>query len=176
MTYRIIDSIISRSDKAENAAEAHGMATGMLCVDNRVESVAWLTELFPEISEITWEERNSLTSIFTRSQELLGNDSFEFDLFLPGDDFGLQEQTEALRSWCTGFLFGVGYAGSNAEWPGESGEILQDIIQFTKMDSDIEEDEDDENSFVEIHEYIRTGVLLIQEELKDSADENQLKH
>lgn len=168
MTYRIIDSIISRSNKADNAAEAHGMATGMLCVDNQVESVAWLLEVFPEISEITGDERGVLISLFDRSQELLSSDSFEFDLFLPGDEFTLQEQVEALRCWCSGFLFGVGYASSSSVWPGESGEILQDIVEFSRLDSNVEGD-DAENSFVEINEYIRAGVLLIQDELKEAS-------
>ena len=168
MTYRIIDSIISRSIKADNAAEAHGMATGMLCVDSRVESIAWLMEVFPDISEITGEERGLLISLFDRSQELLSSDSFEFDLFLPGDEFTLQEQVEALRCWCSGFLFGVGYASSHSEWPGDSGEILQDIVEFSRLDSN-EEGDDAENSFVEINEYIRAGVLLIQDEFRETS-------
>jgi uncharacterized protein YgfB (UPF0149 family) len=173
MTYRVIDSIIERSDKAICAAEAHGMAAGMLCVDNRIDSVAWLIEVFSEISEITWDERNVLTCLFERTQELLGSDSYEFDLFLPGDEYTLQEQAAALQSWCSGFLFGVGYASSSSDWPGESGEILQDIVEFSRLDTHVEGD-DDENSIVEINEYIRAGVLLIQDELRDASQGEHL--
>ena len=51
---------------------------------------------------------------------------------------------------------------SKAEWSGESNEILRDIVEFSKMDPDVD-GEEDENALVEINEYIKMGVLLIRE-------------
>ena len=48
-------------------------------------------------------------------------------------------------------------------------EILRDIAEFTKLDTDVE-DENDENDFVEITEYLRPAVLLLRDELTQSGN------
>nr|WP_305909537.1 UPF0149 family protein [Methylomarinum sp. Ch1-1]MDP4522456.1 UPF0149 family protein [Methylomarinum sp. Ch1-1] len=117
-----------------------------------------------------------MESIFEQTRRLLDGDDeqFAFDLLLPGDDEALPERVEALRCWCQGFLFGIGYAKATSVWPGECGEIMRDIVEFTKMDSDAG-GEEDENDFVEIHEYLRSAVLLIRDQMATDSDE-QTRH
>ena len=174
MTYRTIDSIFQNIDETLCAAEAHGMAAGMLCIDNRTENTVWLNEVTQESDKILEEERSMLVSLFEKTRELLvSDDSFEFDLFLPEEECPLQERAVALTSWCQGFLYGVGYASSTADWPGEAGEILKDIMEFSRLDTEVV-GEDDENALMEINEYLRAAVLLITEELNDGGDEKVL--
>ena len=45
-------------------------------------------------------------------------------------------------------------------------EILQDITSISKADEDSEEDEMNEVAYMDILEYVRMGVLLINEELQ----------
>ena len=176
MTYQIIDSIVVKHDPAGSAAEIHGVASGMLCLDGRVESMIWFAEVFQDAVDLLEEEKTMLVSLFDQTRELLAGDDFGFDLFIPDEEFTLDEQAEGVRNWCQGFLFGAGFVNSSAEWSGESQEIINDIVEFTKLelDSDVPEDE---QALMEIHEYLRAAVMLIAEQSKDdNGSERQQIH
>ena len=170
MTYKACNAIIVQSDAELSAAEAHGMATGMLCVDEQAESASWLVELLDDSSSVPEENKNVLVRLFEETRRLLASDEFEFDLFLPEDDASLIEQVEALKNWCRGFLFGVSSGTSAANFPKDAREILKDIVEFTKLDANAEGDED-ERAYMEITEYLRSAVLLLRDELGNSSDE-----
>ena len=164
MAYNACNAIIEQIDAEFSAAEAHGMATGMLCVNEQTESASWLAELLHNSSSVIDENKNLLVRLFEETRRLLASDEFEFDLFLPEDDASLIEQVEALKNWCRGFLFGVGSGTAASNWPKDVREILKDITEFTKLDANAE-GEEDERAFVEITEYLRSAVLLLRDEL-----------
>jgi yecA family protein len=171
MVYKIINTILSKSNTELTAAEAHGIATGMLCADDNVEGAQWIAELFRNANPVIDEQKNLLIRLFEETRRLLGSDGFEFELFLPEEDTPLSEQVEALKKWCQGFLFGVGTSSSTPEtdWPDDVREILKDITEFTKLDTQVSGD-DDENAFTEITEYLRSVVVLLRDDLKDIKD------
>lgn len=165
MTYPIINEIVIQSDPELSAAQAHGMATGMLCVNDQAQSAEWLTELFRNGEPVSDKDKSALVHLYEETRSLLSSEDFEFDLFLPDDeDASLSERVEALTYWCQGFLLGVGVARADSDWPREVTEILKDIVEFTKLDTEAE-GEEDENDFTEITEYIRSAVLLLRSEL-----------
>ena len=168
MAYNACNAIIEQIDAEFSAAEAQGMATGMLCVNGQTESASWLAELLHNSSSVIDENKNMLVRLFEETRRLLASDEFEFDLFLPEDDASLIEQVEALKNWCRGFLFGVGSRTAASNWPEDVREILKDIAEFTKLDADVE-GEEDERAFVEITEYLRSAVLLLRDELGNSS-------
>lgn len=168
MTYQTINAIVAQSDAELTAAEAHGMATGMLCVNEHTESVQWLTELFRHATPVIDENKEILIRLFEETQSLLASDEFEFDLFLPEDDTSLSERVEALSHWCRGFLLGVGVAFSSPDWSKEATEVLKDIAEFTKLDAEVE-GEENENDFMEITEYLRSAVLLLRDEFSSNT-------
>lgn len=161
--YQAVSAVLEQQDADIGAAEAHGIAVGMLSVDVRVDAINWLQELLSDSHAIVDEDKTLLLELFERTRQLVNDeaDEFAFDLFLPDDDESLVDQAEALRSWCQGFLFGVGYARSVGDWPGEAGEIMRDIIELTKIDSDVE-GEDDANALMEIREYLRAAVYNVR--------------
>ncbi|MEQ1527707.1 MAG: UPF0149 family protein [Methylococcales bacterium] len=165
MTYQVINSIVIQSDARLSAAEAHGMATGLLCVNDRVQSDHWLTELLRNALPINDEQRGLLDRLFEETRRLLTSDDFEFDLLLPDDDSPLAEQIEALKNWCVGFLAGVGFGQPRSNWPGDVGEILKDIVEFTKLETEDVSGEEEESAFVEVSEYLRSAVMLLRDEL-----------
>jgi yecA family protein len=161
MTYQIINAIVVQSDAELSAAQAHGMATGMLCANEQAQSAEWLTELFLHAMPAANEDRTMLVHLFEDTQGLLASDDFEFDLLLPGDEALLSEQVEALTDWCRGFLLGVGFTHAASDLSREATEILKDIAEFTKLDTEAE-GEEDEGDFMEITEYMRSAVLLLR--------------
>lgn len=169
--YQVVNAILDKYDANINASEAHGVAVGMLCVELKADAANWLHELFVDEQVLADEDRSLLLNLFERTRELLVPkiEEFAFDLLLPDDDEPLADQAEGLRSWCQGFLFGVGYAQTDAEWPGDSAEIMRDMIELTKIDSDAEGEEDEE-ALMQIHEYVRVAVLTVRDQFSDGKN------
>ncbi len=169
--YQAVNAILEKHDADVGAAEAHGIATGMLCIELKVNGANWLHELFGDEQSLADEDKSLLLNLFEQTRQLLDSETeeFVFDLFLPGEDEDLSVQAEALRCWCQGFLFGVGHSQTGSEWPGDSGEVMQDMIELTKIDSDVE-GEDDENALMEIHEYLRAAVLMVRDQFAEAKD------
>ncbi len=175
MAYQTINTIFQNYETDLSASEAHGLATGMLCIENSFEVANWLTELFPEDILLIDDDKTILVALFEQTRKLLSDDTFKYELFLPGDDESLSEQLKALCFWCEGFLFGIGYTRSASEWPGETGEIMKDIVEFTKMDVDgNEEMEEDEQALMEIQEYLRVAVIMIRDQFLKESNANRM--
>jgi yecA family protein len=164
MTYQQLDSFFKRSDEVNSAAEAHGLATGMLCVNGPTQSGVWIKQLFDDAADISPEQTRILAHLFEETKASLESGDYDFEPFLPSDDVPLSEQITALIDWCQGFLFGVGALYQSGEQSGQTTEILRDITEFTKLDPDAGGEEDEE-AFMEITEYLRTAVLLLRTEL-----------
>jgi uncharacterized protein YgfB (UPF0149 family) len=162
MMYQQVNDVIEQQDCSLDAAEAHGMAVGMLTVETRTKADNWLQQLNDDNSLFPENQQILLRELFEQTRQSLnaGIDEFSFDLLLPEDEEPLAFQIEAMRNWCQGFLFGIGYTGSSKDWPPEINEVILDIVEFTKLDSDVG-DEDDEYAFNEIREYLRAAVFTI---------------
>lgn len=179
MDYHVFESLFVTAGTNCSVAEAHGLATGMLCVDERADAANWLTELFDADAD---SDASAFSKFFETIRASITSDDYRFDLLLPEDIDDLEERIEALRDWCQGFLFGVGYSGGSGAWPGEISEILKDIVEITKIeagqyssgdadkDGQDEKDEEDRAAFIEINEYLRASVYMIREEFLSRAE------
>jgi uncharacterized protein YgfB (UPF0149 family) len=74
-----------------------------------------------------------------------------------------------MQEWCNGFTLGIGLAGikDHKKLPEDSRELLPDFSEIgTSGHFDLEDESGSEEALAEISEYIRMGVLLINEELQ----------
>ncbi len=172
MAYQTLSSIFQRYDSDFSVAQAHGMATAMLCIDGHSDAINWLNEIFDARVQPLEDDKGQIINLFEQTRKLLDPDEsvFEFDLFLP-ENVDLSEQAITLANWCEGFLWGIGYSQSKVDWQKETAGILRDMVAFTQLDSNVEDDnDDDEAAFIQVHEYLRAAVLIIRDEL--SSDSN----
>lgn len=175
MAYLTITKIFQKNDSDITVAEAHGLASGMLCIDNNTEATLWLAELFEQHIVLLDDDKTVLAELFEQTRKLLNAEEnmLRYDLFLPAADESLQYQLEAILGWCEGFLFGVGYSRLSAKWPSEIAEFMQDVIEFTKLDTDIaqnmdeEERNEQETALIKIQEYLRVGVNRVKDQLRN---------
>ena len=165
----MIDAILVQYDAELTAAEAHGMASGLLAVNGKFSNENWLNELLQNTQPVNNEHKVELLGLFDDTQDVLLDDEFEIELFLPEDDeSNLIERVDALRQWCKGFLFGIGFANKATKFSQQTQEILKDVAEITKLDADIElEDEEAENDFMELTEYLRAAVLALRDEFSE---------
>lgn len=166
MSYETIDAILVQYDSDLSAAHAHGMASGLLAVNGKFNNENWLRELLQNTPPVSSEHKMELLGLFDDIQDVLIDDEFEFDLFLPDEEESdLLERVDGLREWCKGFLLGVGFANTKTNFSQQIQEILKDVSEITKLDMDVElEDDDAENDFMELTEYLRAAVLALRDE------------
>lgn len=172
MAYQVLSSIFQRYGSDLSAAEGHGIATAMLCVNGQCNFVGWINEVFEDEAAIVEDDKTVLNNLFEQTRKLLDPEEsvYEFDLFLP-ENATLQELAQALSEWCQGFLWGIGYTRSQGDWPGDTDGILRDMVEFTKLDNDVEDDNDeDEDAFIQLHEYLRVAVLTVRDELNQPPE------
>jgi uncharacterized protein YgfB (UPF0149 family) len=161
MAYFIVDSIIKSIDNSLTAADVHGIATGMLCVNIKTSPSRWLADFILPDTQLSAQHQQILEHLFLGTQRLLISSDGDFNLLLPNDDAPLSEQVIALRSWCQGFLYGVGATTTSATiLSKEATEIFKDMTEITRLDNDVEGN-DDEAAFTEIYEYLRSVVILL---------------
>jgi len=179
MSYSDLNLIILQKQAADSAAEVHGIAVAMLCLDPKAEAGSWLSEAISNEADLLEEDKLLLINLFEQSQELMASDEFIFDLFLPDELAPLNQRCLALVQWCQGFLFGMGRLESKTSWPENVEEILKDIVEFTRLDTDPDSDDDEEEAegaIMEIQEYLRASVMLIRNELNEAGTDNDTVH
>lgn len=169
--YQQLQTALEKSDADMTAAESHGCLCGMACASGKPVLEDWLKEIYSEFdlnNLLVREASQLLVGLYESARQQLNDAEAGFELFLPSDEDNLLDRTEALAEWCQGFTYGLAAGGlkQQAELPADSAEIIRDMTEIARVGLDEEaQDEADEDAYMQLHEYVRMGVLLINEEL-----------
>lgn len=153
------------------AVECHGTLIGLLCARGEMEKKEWLDFIAHALDPADLLAREALATfgaLFEAARSQLSDSTLDFQLLLPDDEAPVEERIEALAQWAQGFLLGMSAGGIKdlERLPGDSGEIVRDFVDICRADTyELENGEEDEVAYNELLEYVRTGVLLINEEL-----------
>lgn len=165
ISFEDIRDTLQHSAVSDGAADAHGVLSGMLCMDSATDSQQWLADcLGPELASLHSASQSLLRQLFEQTRRQLVDFDFSFEPLLPGDEDSLEERAEALGEWCHGFLRGIGFTGKDSNWPGECSEILHDFLEISRLDH-VASGETDATAYTELAEYVRVGVQVIHSEL-----------
>ena len=147
-------------------SEIHGCLTGLLASGAPVEAELGLVALSDVLDlNVHGELASQAMKLYTDTSTALLNEEFDFHPLLPDDETDIAERAGALAGWCSGFLGGMAQGAatgseSAAKLSKDSREILKDIEAFSQADDEVDEDESEE-SYFEIAEYLRFAVLNI---------------
>ncbi len=180
-----VETALYKVDAMMGAAEAHGALCGMLCARGSTELSEWSDHVLGEQEAgnvLLRDVVSVLSALHQNTLEQLNDALTEFHLLLPDDDDDLTLRVEALANWCQGFVYGLAAGGlkEDTEIPEDSQEIIRDMIEISRAgleqlddeeeDGDgedaVDSDEENERAYMEIMEYVRTGILLIHEEMQ----------
>ncbi len=175
-----LEDLLFQVDATMSAIESHGALCGMLCASGSVEAPQWLLHVLGEQAEgqsssALKAAAAQLMQIYQLTISQMNSSDAGLDLFLPDEDEPLEERVEALSLWCQGYVYGLAAGGIKQDTvlPEDTSELIQDIVETSRigqdsLDDDEEESsrEEDEVAFMEVVEYVRMGVLLIYEELQ----------
>ncbi|MDH3715948.1 MAG: UPF0149 family protein, partial [Gammaproteobacteria bacterium] len=95
-------------------------------------------------------------------------DDLEFQPYLPEAEAPLHERTQALASWCQGYLYGLGASGigEHSALPDNTRELIGDFSALAQAETGSGDFDELEDVYIELVEFIRVGVLLMHEELQ----------
>ncbi|MGI1679291.1 MAG: UPF0149 family protein [Cellvibrionaceae bacterium] len=160
-------------------AELHGMLCGQLSGGNRFDENQWqknalefLDINFIEAAELDGHASQFFDELYVNTLEQFKGEQFELDLLLPDDDTDLDQRISSLSHWCHGFLSGFGTSGINGDTKlsEEVSGILRDFASFVQINPDDAEDEESENDYMEIVDYVQVAVKAVFMEIGITAD------
>jgi yecA family protein len=162
---------------ATSPSQLHGCLSGLLTAGAEATPEVGLDALAQALDMVAHGELASrLMQLYTVTAAALQDDEFTFHPLLPDDDAELAERTAAMADWCKGFLAGfaqlsVGAQSSASALSEDSGEVLRDIAAIAEAAVDDDESEEDlEESYMELVEYLRFAVLNVyMENLSQSS-------
>lgn len=179
-----LSALLRRLEVPISASEAHGLLCGLLSAQpSSTAKRVWMTELLdaaalePGSLGSRVDDIKALDTWFAQVLESLNDTDLNFNPLMPNDNVPLSERTRSLGDFCAGYCYGIGLgtAGrNNGQLPEDTAELIND---FNEIDSTATSniDDADENTLIELIEYVRVGVLLIIEELQPvAATENRI--
>jgi len=172
MDYEQINEALTRLHAGIESAECHGVLCGLLAVQDENAQSQWLAHSVPEVETgdlLAQEALGTLEAVYAGTEEQMKSPDFSFQLLLPDDDSALAVRIEALGHWCQGFLMGISLGGivDPGKLPGELPEFVNDLLEFTHVADFDTDDSQDENTWSDLNEYVRMGVVLFHEEIRD---------
>lgn len=153
--------------------EAHGTVCGLVCGRGDIEPQEWLaltttaTDAIAEGDLLAKEASDSLSHFFFETVSALADNNLKFYPLLPEDD-NEEVCLQGIAQWAQGFLMGLSLAGDEklSEYPEEVAEFVEAMTSIANADEyDLAGDDSDEEAITELIEFIRIGVLLVNEEM-----------
>jgi len=159
-------------------SEVHGTLCGVLCGKSNITVHEWLSLTLLRSSEDASQPvmsrdllleavTESFKSFFLATITELSDNNLNFYPLLP-EDGSEAVRLEAIAQWAQGFLMGLSIAGikSFSEYPEEVTEFIEAMASIsTAGEYDLAGDESDEEAIIEFIEFIRMGVLFMNEEM-----------
>lgn len=171
--YSEVNDALAGGGSPVRASECHGVLCGILCASGSSDMQGWVRHLFEsriEKKEISAEALKILHDVHQATVGEINHETLEFTLLLPDIDQSLDARISALADWCGGFSLGLSMGGLQDRMlvNDDVREFVEDVqyISDASFSSEGGSEEHTEQSLVEIEEYLRMGVLLLNEELQ----------
>ncbi len=116
-----------------------------------------------------------LAALHANALNELESGDMAFEPMLPADSQGIEQRTQALAMWATGFLHGLASCGVPEPKVLEEhhaaphvAEFINDLVEISRASFDAGHDDDAEaaeSALAELAEFLKVGVLMAYEEL-----------
>ena len=173
INYDLARDALQKLNTDDTISSAHGLLCGFYCVKQDISLDDWLNEVLVSIDLKNILEKEShqvLAETFNNTNDQLSDPTLNFWPVIADDVSSLREQANTLIEWCQGFLVGLGL--SSVETSDEEVlEMIKDISEISQLDAELLDSEENTQDFYEIVEFVRMGVLFIQETLQPSKQD-----
>jgi len=173
--YITITAALEKMETEITPSEVHGTLAGLLCAITGAKAEIWQKNLWPHTLHdsgdlLVTEALEIFNQLHDVTRLQLNDPNCEFQLLLPVDDDHIDNRVNALGDWCQAYLVGLTLGGVKNfdKLPENAKEVTNDLVEIARAGSsyELEGNEEDENAYAELVEYVRVGVLLINEEMQ----------
>lgn len=163
--YNQLAEWLTQIEASCSPAGFHGQIAGLWCRLPALPEDLALDEV--ERGAPAWQD---LTSFADTVRESLADAQCGFEPVLPPDSAPLALRIEALADFAEGLLFGIGAAGQlqREAVSDEVQELMRDLAEICKVSVEGDE-EDGEDDYAEIVEYLRVAAQTLYVELHPQA-------
>ena len=162
-------------------AELHGCLTGLLAGGAAPAAEVGLDGLSQALDlHLHGELAGQVLQLYAVTAAALLDEEFDFHPLLPDDEVDIVERTAAMALWCRAFLAGFAHIAAGADRPAstlseDSSEILKDFAGIAEATVDEDDSEEDlEDSYFELVEYLRFAALNVFMDCHTGTDEGDL--
>lgn len=164
-----LDALLRRAGLSCGAFGAHGLLSGCLVADAslpaaRLAAALGVREPEPGHDEAAFQQ--ALETLRLQVLRALNDADLAFEPLLSSSE-DLAQRARSLGLWVDGFLGGLGQTPrlGGLKPSAEATEILRDFAQIAGIDPEPDYNEENEEAFAELSEYVRVGVMLLADEL-----------
>lgn len=184
MDFDQIKEIVAPHSELESPAFIQGMLIGLLCGDPDIQEGVWIKKLIEEanIKSIKESFLHGLHDLYLDTNKGMNGSGFELDLCLPDDNESVVYRAMMIGQLCEGVVYGLGLIGclqdAENEIAPEVRELVNDFSDIASIDVEglgqsIQEGETEESDLMELVEFVKIGILTINESL-NPADPNPI--
>ncbi len=180
--FNLIDKLLNEQEIIIGASECHGILCGLFCSKGHFSDSLWINQLWDGAdnelgNDLSIETQKGLKKLYEITFQQLNDVECTFYPLLPEDQMPLHYRTEMLASWCHGYLYGLGIGIKKPlnQLQNDTAEAIQDLVDISHaLHHTANSNEKDEGAYNEIVEYVRTVVMLLNEELQPFKTPPQL--
>jgi len=176
LDFATVQAVLTSESVKMHASEVHGVITGLVSAGYIFEDSDYLVVINDMLNNgdgLPNAVKLTIKSMFSDIWKNILDDSYSFQMMLPDDDDTIMERANGLGHWVQGFNLGFGLQQKNkAKLSEDVQEVLNDFVDIANLSDDMEEDEDTEQAYYEIAEYVRISALLCFTELGVPPESN----
>ncbi len=172
-SFETVSQTLAPFDPPIGAAYLHGLWCGLIVGEQYCKPQDWLdlawnsTDVWEGLSPQT---QRVLLQLAEQTIVALTTFDFGFELLLPNDEVSLQLRANAVNEWCLGFVLGLqNQTYQHTLLTGDGAQALADLTKICEMDFGIIECEEEEQSYMEIVEFVRIAVLTIHQNFLENT-------
>ena len=167
----------------QSPSQLQGFLLGQLVVGEELGSGQWLEQVADFTDSVeppNPQEGLVFQQFYAGSAQQLASEDMALQLLLPDDGADIGQRIDSLGQWCQGFLAGFAMAGKQVQeqqgqqqYSAETAEALSDMAAISQIElSEGDEDEQQrEQHYFEISEYLRLAVMSIYLECRHTVQQ-----
>lgn len=176
---------LKAAEIGQHPSEVHGTLVGLICggVDQAKE--AWvkpLLELMNDGQPLPASLHQLTVELFQDVVTRLAEFEFGFNPLLPEEEETLSVRVESLSLWVQSFLTGLAMVQPKLNRAStDVKEVIKDLAEIAQVEFDVSDDEESEQAFMELNEFVRMSAILCYSEFGpemplSDEDDDQVVH
>lgn len=168
MNHQQVLQAINEHDFTATASELHGLITGLVAggmFKGSNDYLEHMSEMYNNGLTIKGSLKKAADSMADSVYSQFEAEDMSFNPLLLDDDELLSDQAEELLNWVQGFLVGFGLNKRDLKTASNDvREVIDDFTNITKLDTEMEDSNENQADFYEIIEFIRVSAVLVHQE------------